>query len=98
MSEEDIKAIKKETGDLLEAIMRLCEAADFHESSLTALTLAIQIIADQTSHNPCCVLSQMFNLYTQPGVPDAENPTLLFTKFVQHLVDEKKIEAKLIPL
>jgi hypothetical protein len=84
---------RKETGELYEAVMRLCAAADHKYAVLSALAFAIADYAELVGQNNCCVLSHMFRLYTTGENADME-PDRLLGGLIEHLVERGQIKAE----
>lgn len=84
---------RKEASELYEAVMRLCAEADHGNAVLASLALAILDYARLNNQDDCCVLSNMFRLYTTGDNKDTE-PNQLLGKMLQHLVDNGQIKAE----
>ena len=80
------REIQKEAEDLMMAILRLCAEADNPRSVLTALTFSMRTIGIENQVNDCCILYEMFKLYTSGvnGISRAD----LFQSMMGHFVED----------
>jgi hypothetical protein len=94
-NEQKLIEVMKETVDLVDAIRRLCAEADYSESVLSALITELRAQAHAVKQDPCCVLYEMFKMYTHTiGDIEGVHPDELFGKLLKHLTSDGMIRVE----